>query len=110
MAAAMAASSAGWRCPMKSRLFSCFWGRWRTVTSSARTFPSTAAPTFRPLRDQSRFGVAKMSTIELLANRPAHVPEASVYDFDIFRDAALFRDPHERARELQKEAPPVFWT
>jgi cytochrome P450 len=42
--------------------------------------------------------------------RPDHVPAAAVYDFDMFRDAALTTDPHERIRELIREAPPVFWT
>jgi cytochrome P450 len=42
--------------------------------------------------------------------RPAHIPEAAVYDFDMYRDPALLHDPHERVRQLLREAPPVFWT
>ncbi|GLR68244.1 cytochrome P450 [Acidocella aquatica] len=42
--------------------------------------------------------------------KPAHVPDAAVYDFDMFRDPALLRDPHERVRHMLSEAPPVFWT
>ena len=42
--------------------------------------------------------------------RPDHVPASAVYDFDMFRDAALTTDPHERIRELLRVAPPVFWT
>lgn len=42
--------------------------------------------------------------------KPAHVPDAAVYDFDMFLDPGLLRDPHERVRELVAKAPPVFWT
>ena len=45
-----------------------------------------------------------------LVQKPPHVPEAAVLDFDIHLDAGLLRDPHERVRELLKSAPPVFWT
>jgi cytochrome P450 len=45
-----------------------------------------------------------------LASRPGHVPEAAVYDFDMFSDPGLLRDPHERVRQMLAEAPPVFWT
>ncbi len=43
-------------------------------------------------------------------NRPAHIPAAAIYDFDIFHDVALLNDPHERAQDLLRNAPPVFWT
>lgn len=42
--------------------------------------------------------------------RPAHVPDAAVYDFDLHTDAELLRNPHDRVRDLLREAPPVFWT
>ena len=45
-----------------------------------------------------------------LAPRPAHVAEASVFDFDYFHDAGLKADPHARLLELQHQAPPLFWT
>lgn len=51
-----------------------------------------------------------MSEAAVLMQRPAHVPEAAVYDFDMFLDPALLTDPHERVRELLRDAPPVFWT
>jgi cytochrome P450 len=51
-----------------------------------------------------------MTVMTPLAPRPAHVPAAAVYDFDIFFDEALQKDPHERARQIAREAPPVFWT
>ena len=41
---------------------------------------------------------------------PSHVPPQAVYDFDMRHDPALLADPHERVRELLREAPPVFWT
>lgn len=42
--------------------------------------------------------------------RPAHVPESLVYDFDMLMDPELLRDPHARHGQLLVEAPPVFWT
>jgi cytochrome P450 len=44
------------------------------------------------------------------APQPEHVPDAAVYDFDVFSDPGLLADPHERVREMLREAPPVFWT
>jgi cytochrome P450 len=44
------------------------------------------------------------------AARPSHIPDEAVYDFDLFHDPELLRDPHERIRRLVREAPPVFWT
>lgn len=41
---------------------------------------------------------------------PAHIPPEAVYDFDMRQDPALQENPHERVRELLREAPPVFWT
>jgi cytochrome P450 len=51
-----------------------------------------------------------MSQLSPAVPRPAHVPEAAVYDFDMFLDPALLADPHERIREILREAPPAFWT
>jgi cytochrome P450 len=51
-----------------------------------------------------------MNDISTQAPRPAHVPEAAVYDFDMFLDPALLADPHERVRQILRDAPPVFWT
>jgi len=42
--------------------------------------------------------------------KPTHVADSSVYDFDMFVDPALLQNPHERVRELLRDAPPVFWT
>lgn len=41
---------------------------------------------------------------------PDHIPPEAVYDFDMRADPGLLADPHERVRELLREAPPVFWT
>lgn len=41
---------------------------------------------------------------------PDHIPPEAVYDFDMRHDPALLANPHERVRELLREAPPVFWT
>lgn len=42
--------------------------------------------------------------------RPAHVPEALVYDFDLHNDPALRADAHARVLDIVRTAPPVFWT
>ena len=47
---------------------------------------------------------------EAVAPRPAHVPEALVYDYDIHTDAALLTDPHARVIDLVAHAPGLFWT
>ncbi len=51
-----------------------------------------------------------MNALSPAVPRPDHVPAAAVYDFDMFTDPDLVNDPHERIRELLREAPPVFWT
>lgn len=38
------------------------------------------------------------------------VDSAQVYDFDMYFDAGVLADPHKRAAEIAREAPPVFWT
>ena len=45
-----------------------------------------------------------------LTPTPSHIPQAAVYDFDMFRDVDLLSDPHRRVRDLIDSAPPVFWT
>jgi cytochrome P450 len=45
-----------------------------------------------------------------LAPKPAHVPDALVYDFDYFQDPGLQKDPHGRVLEILEKAPPIFWT
>lgn len=51
-----------------------------------------------------------MSDISPAVPRPDHIPASAVYDFDMFMDPFLLRDPHERVREMVRVAPPVFWT
>lgn len=41
---------------------------------------------------------------------PDHVPPEAVYDFDMRFDPGLLANPHERIRELHRDASPVFWT
>ena len=50
------------------------------------------------------------SVLSPVVTRPVHIPIEAVYDFDMYLDPALLRDPHERVREMLREAPPVFWT
>lgn len=42
--------------------------------------------------------------------KPEHVPDALVYAFDYNTDPDYCRDPHARAADLAKNAPPIFWT
>ena len=42
--------------------------------------------------------------------RPEHVPASLVYDFDMFADPALLKNPHDRISDLLQNAPPIFWT
>lgn len=51
-----------------------------------------------------------MNALSPITPKPEHVPDAAVYDFDMYLDPALLDDPHERVREMLREAPKVFWT
>ena len=51
-----------------------------------------------------------MNDLSRRAAKPAHVPDAAVYDFDMFLDPGLCADPHDRIRAMHVEAPEVFWT
>jgi cytochrome P450 len=42
--------------------------------------------------------------------KPAHVPDALVYDFDVYAEPSYIADPHGRLLRLHHEAPPVFWS
>lgn len=42
--------------------------------------------------------------------RPDHIPDALVYDFDMFADPALLKNPHDRVIDLLQKVPPIFWT
>lgn len=51
-----------------------------------------------------------MGAVTEAVAKPDHIPPEAVYDFDMRHDPALLADPHERVRELLRDAPPVFWT
>ncbi|WP_298281847.1 cytochrome P450 [Novosphingobium sp.] len=51
-----------------------------------------------------------MNALSPAMPKPDHVPAEAVYDFDMFLDEALVTDPHERVRQILREAPRVFWT
>jgi cytochrome P450 len=51
-----------------------------------------------------------VATLSPPVPKPAHIPNAAVYDFDMFRDPAYVADPHQRILDLVRNAPPVFWT
>jgi len=42
--------------------------------------------------------------------KPSHVFDEQVYDFDMFADPALIADPHKRLLDLLDHAPSIFWT
>jgi len=42
--------------------------------------------------------------------KPAHIPDALVYDYDAYRDPELLADAFKRIARMAREAPPVFWT
>ncbi|MCB2063751.1 MAG: cytochrome P450, partial [Novosphingobium sp.] len=51
-----------------------------------------------------------MATLTEAVEKPAHVPDEAVFDFDYHHDPALLADPHARMIELLEIAPKVFWT
>ena len=51
-----------------------------------------------------------MNALSPIVPKPAHVPSEAVYDFDMFVDDGLMTNPHERIREILRDAPRVFWT
>jgi cytochrome P450 len=51
-----------------------------------------------------------VATLSPAVPRPAHIPDAAVYDFDMFHDPSYLADPHQRILDLVRTAPPVFWT
>jgi cytochrome P450 len=53
-----------------------------------------------------------MSSVDMAnkVKQPAHVPDSLVYDFDYNKDPEYCKDPHARAADLVKNAPPLFWT
>ena len=42
--------------------------------------------------------------------KPAHVPDALVYDFDLFADPSLLATGYDRVLEIARDTPPVFWS
>ena len=51
-----------------------------------------------------------MPAISPAVPKPDHIPEALVYDFDYLADPDVVKNAHERALEIVREAPPIFWT
>jgi cytochrome P450 len=42
--------------------------------------------------------------------KPDHVPDALVYDFDLFQDPGLLSKGYDRIADIAKNAPPIFWS
>lgn len=51
-----------------------------------------------------------MKALSPAVEKPDHIPESLVYDFDYYADPGLIEKGHDRAIELTREAPPIFWT
>lgn len=53
-----------------------------------------------------------MTTVDLspIVEKPDHVPDSLVYDFDYNADPGYIEDPQRRARDLIAGAPGIFWT
>jgi cytochrome P450 len=54
--------------------------------------------------------MSNTAKISPIAPTPEHVPASRVYDFDFYYDPGLIAKGHDRALEVTKEAPPIFWT
>lgn len=50
------------------------------------------------------------ATLSPAVPRPDHVPEAAMYDFDMFHDPEYLVDPHRRILDMMGKVPSVFWT
>lgn len=42
--------------------------------------------------------------------KPDHIPDALVYDFDMYHDEQLVEDAPSRLVDIARNAPPIFWT
>ena len=51
-----------------------------------------------------------MSSTAGQVKKPAHVPDTLVYKFDYNTDPEYCSDPHARAADLARNAPPIYWT
>jgi cytochrome P450 len=54
--------------------------------------------------------MADVAVLSPAVPKPPHVPDSLVYDFDYFYDPAFVANPHDRALDIARNAPPVFWT
>lgn len=54
--------------------------------------------------------MANTAQVSPMTEKPDHVPESLVYDFDFYYDPGLIEKGHDRALEVSREAPPIFWT
>jgi cytochrome P450 len=54
--------------------------------------------------------MSEVATLNPGVSKPAHVPDALVYDFDMFADPGYLANPHDRILDMIANAPPVFWT
>src|SRR5579859_1027231 len=54
--------------------------------------------------------MADVAVLSPAVPKPPHVPASLVYEFDYFVDPDFVPNPHERALDIARSAPPVFWT
>jgi cytochrome P450 len=50
------------------------------------------------------------ATLTPAVPKPDHVPDALVYDFDLFHDPALKTTGYDRILEIAQTTPPIFWS
>ncbi len=50
------------------------------------------------------------TTLTPAVPKPDHVPDALVYDFDLFHDPALKATGYDRILEIAQNTPPIFWS
>ena len=51
-----------------------------------------------------------VTTLSPAVEKPAHVPDSLVYDFDFYADPEVLKNAHDKALKIAREAPPIFWT
>ncbi len=54
--------------------------------------------------------MSRPATLSPAVPKPDHVPDALVYDFDLFNDPELLARGYDRIAEIAQNAPPVFWS
>jgi cytochrome P450 len=54
--------------------------------------------------------MAEAASLSPAVEKPPHIPDRVVFDFDMYHDPDYIKDPHRRILDIISKAPPVFWT